>query len=196
MDVKITELDGGRGAKYSIAMDGSTLTFREVIEAWIRDKPFRSAFNQVLADATFTGFRWETPKLTAETVQASFEFVLLDAPSFCKRRTDERSFAQHFIHDDKDHGVVAFANLGGDATLIVPSPRTDASAYGHLAAFVRNAPPEQTDAFWRVVGLTVEKQISSSPVWLSTAGGGVAWLHARIDSYPKYYGYHPYKRDM
>ncbi len=35
--------------------------------------------------------------------------------------------------------------------------------------------------------------IGHTPLWLSTAGGGVAWLHVRLDSRPKYYGYSPYK---
>ncbi len=35
--------------------------------------------------------------------------------------------------------------------------------------------------------------ISDRPIWLSTAGGGVAWLHVRLDSTPKYYGYAPYR---
>ncbi len=29
--------------------------------------------------------------------------------------------------------------------------------------------------------------------WLNTEGGGVAWLHVRIDQRPKYYHYAPYK---
>ena len=29
--------------------------------------------------------------------------------------------------------------------------------------------------------------------WLSTSGLGVYWLHVRLDSYPKYYTYRPYK---
>jgi tRNA G26 N,N-dimethylase Trm1 len=35
--------------------------------------------------------------------------------------------------------VVVFSSLRGDATLIVPSPRTDIDTYGHLAGFVRQA---------------------------------------------------------
>jgi hypothetical protein len=31
------------------------------------------------------------------------------------------------------------------------------------------------------------------PVWLSTAGAGVSWLHVRLDDRPKYYGYRPYQ---
>jgi hypothetical protein len=31
-------------------------------------------------------------------------------------------------------------------------------------------------------------------LWLSTAGMGVSWLHVRLDSSLKYYGYKPFKQ--
>lgn len=31
------------------------------------------------------------------------------------------------------------------------------------------------------------------PVWLSTAGMGVSWLHVRLDARPKYYGFAAYR---
>ena len=109
------------------------------------------------------------------------------------RRTENKAFEDYFT-DDTDQGIVSFANLSGDATLIVPSPRTDIDAYGHFAAFVRQAPSSQIDALWRVIGTTVKSMIGDAPMWLSTAGGGVAWLHIRLDTYPKYYSYSPYRQ--
>lgn len=35
-------------------------------------------------------------------------------------------------------------------------------------------------------------RVGTRPVWLSTAGAGVAWLHVRLDDRPKYYSYRPY----
>ncbi len=35
---------------------------------------------------------------------------------------------------------------------------------------------------------------SFADYFTSTAGGGVSWLHVRLDSWPKYYGYAPYKQ--
>lgn len=68
--------------------------------------------------------------------------------------------------------------------------------YGNLAAFFQNAPTDQHQALWRVVGRSVkERLVSHSPLWLSVAGGGVAWLHVRLDSSPKYYRYGPYRID-
>jgi hypothetical protein len=36
-------------------------------------------------------------------------------------------------------------------------------------------------------------RLGAKPVWLSTAGGGVSWLHVRLDDQPKYYGFEPYR---
>jgi len=67
------------------------------------------------------------------------------------------------------------------------------AAYGHLAAFVREAPPEQVDALFATVGRTLLDRVAPSPLWLNTAGLGVPWLHVRLDSRPKYYGHAPYR---
>lgn len=169
------------------------LKFAEVISRWRMDKSFRQYFNQLLMESPFTAFRWETPSLSFETQDNDFEFVLVNTPRFAKRKTDKNTFRSKFTTSEDDFGVVNFSNLSGDATMIVPSPRTEITAYGHLAAFVRNAPNEQIDTLWRMVGDVAKLNIDEKPFWLNTAGGGVAWLHVRFDSRPKYYSHKPYK---
>ena len=44
------------------------------------------------------------------------------------------------------------------------------------------------------VGGAVQRRLGTKPVWLSTAGAGVSWLHVRLDDRPKYYGYAPYRQ--
>lgn len=86
-----------------------------------------------------------------------------------------------------------FPNLPGETTLIVPAPVSpDHSCYTHLGNFLRAAPAGQVDRFWQVVGETMQQRVSASPLWLSTAGMGVSWLHLRLDSRPKYYRHRPY----
>ena len=49
----------------------------------------------------------------------------------------------------------------------------------------------------RAVGAEVKSHLSRTselPVWVSTNGDGVAWLHVRIDERPKYYAYAPYRK--
>ena len=127
-------LGGGRVHKYTVTSDGKRLCYADALGLWQRDDDFRSFFIAILSDAPFSAYRWETPPITRDLVDRPFEFVLLDSPGLA-RTPDTRAFADHFTADDSNDGIVAFPNLGGDAMLVVPSPRAPASAYGHLAAF-------------------------------------------------------------
>jgi len=172
---------------------GVVLGYSEVIQLWQTETGFRAQFNSLLADAPYASFRWETPPVTIETVHRDFEFVLLDAPSL-ERPADPAAFAPQFRSLTEVERVATFENLGKDALLVVPRPLADASAYAHLSAFVRRAPEAQRQDFWQAVGNAMLSKLGSRPVWLSTAGMGVPWLHVRLDSRPKYYGYEPFAR--
>jgi hypothetical protein len=191
-DATVENVQPDRVLRYSLTRDGAALTYSDVLDLWQTDAEFRNYYTRLLAESPFPAFRWETPALRKSTTHQEFQFVLLNSPGFSTRKTDQKTYENYFTTDDTDGGIVSFINLGGDARLVVPSPRTDINVYGHLAAFVRHAPKLQLDAFWRVVGTSVKSEISDNPLWLSTAGGGVAWLHVRLDSRPKYYGYSPY----
>ncbi len=137
---------------------------------------------------SFTAFRWETPPVASATLHRPFEFVLRDSPGLAVR-PDPKPFAAHFGAGD----VATFPNLGGDAVLVVPCPRGPAGHYAHLAAFARGVPEGQRHALWAAVGAAMTRRVGTRPVWLSTAGAGVAWLHVRLDDVPKYYGHAPYR---
>jgi hypothetical protein len=51
----------------------------------------------------------------------------------------------------------------------------------------------QVRAFWQKTAQEMLHHIGPRPTWLCTVGGGVAWLHVRLDSRPKYYSYGPYR---
>jgi len=165
--------------------------YTDVIESWRQDSEFCSWFNSVLAAHPFDAFRWETPAVDNATVTQPFEFVLLDAPGLA-RRPDPGAFEEQF-NLNQGAEVLAFPNLGRDAIMVVPRPIAPASVYGHLAAFVRGAPDSQRVALWREVGNAMQRRVGTKPVWLSTAGAGVSWLHVRLDDRPKYYGFAPYR---
>jgi hypothetical protein len=185
------KLQGVQGLRFAIAVDARPATVSEVIRAWQDDASFRSWFNGLLADAPYTALRWETPAVSANAVESqAFEFVLLDSPGLASR-PDRDAFAEHFSR--AQGSVVTFANLGGDAVLVVPCPIVEPTVYGHLAAFVRLAPEAQRHALWQSVGEAMAKRVGSKPVWLSTAGAAVSWLHVRLDDRPKYYGFAPYR---
>jgi len=185
------EIDGGRIRKLAIDQDSSPLLFDDVLRLWQQNADFRTFFSRLLAGVPFPAFRWETPPLTAATVQRPFECAVLDAPTLLTE-PDALAFARQFRKAGEED-VISFPNLGRDAILVVPCPRGPLLAYGHLAAFVREAPDAQRNALWQCVGKVMEQRLGVEPVWLSTAGAGVAWLHVRLDSRPKYYCYRPYR---
>ncbi len=166
-----------------------SFSVREALTRWQTDPAFRAEFVALLAGLPYTAFRWETPPFTRTTLDQPFTFVVLDSP-WLERPADEFAFFEHFSESAE---AVAFPNLDNNATLIVPCPHSDLRVYAHLAAFIRHAPETQQHAFLMLMGKTVEAQLSDEPLWLSTAGAGVAWLHVRLDKRPKYYGYAPYK---
>lgn len=185
-------LQGGRAQRFALRQRGLPVPYRDVLRYWREDEGFCSFFVSLLADAPFPAFRWETPPVTTSTVGREFEFVLLDAPGL-DRAADSHAFAEQFRLAGKDCRAVAFPNLGNDAVLVVPCPLGPTPAYVHLAAFVRQASGAQVHDFWRVVGEAMETRLGAQPTWLSTAGMGVPWLHVRLDSRPKYYGFTPYR---
>lgn len=152
-----------------------------------------------------------------------FEFVLVEDTYLANFAStpDPIAFAEYLSsstcdsddgnnNDNKQYNPPAgcvFTNLGGDATLVAPkdwsSSSSSSSSYGHLANFVRGASDEQIVRLWRKVAETLKEKLlllttttplsTKQPIWFSTAGTGIAWLHFRIDSRPKYYLYQPFK---
>lgn len=186
-------IEPNRVTRYRISDNRAVLSYSNVLDLWQTDQEFRTYLITVLHDSPFSAYRWETPAVSQKTIDRPFEFVLINTPGFATRRVDSDTYAEYFTDDDADAGIVVFPNLRHDATLIVPSPRTSDHAYGHLAAFIRNAPEEQIHSMWCCIGKEVRSLIGTNSLWVSTAGGGVAWLHVRLDSRPKYYGHTPYK---
>ena len=176
--------------KYQFLSGTRILCFDEVMSLWQHDFDFRDFFIEALRTSPFSAFRFETPAVSIKTKNRDFEFVLVDSP-WLDVKQDPLPFAGHF---EKANGsVIAFDNLGGDATLIVPCQIAAGNAYAHIAAFIRRAPEVQTHCLWEKAGRCLKQKIKQKTIWLNTAGGGVDWLHVRLDSTPKYYAYSAYK---
>jgi len=173
-------------------MAEAPLSFPDVIGLLETDPAFRSFFTRSIQQTGYDSYFWEVPPVTSSTVDQPFEFVVVEGASLEFLRPDPKPFAEHFAAHPKE-SVIAFPNLGGDALLVVPVPAApDAGCYTHLGRFLREASASQIDAFWQTVGSSMKRRISASPLWLSTAGMGVSWLHLRLDSRPKYYRHKAY----
>lgn len=181
-------LPGGNGLKLTITQASKPISYGQVIQGWRQDRAFRNGFIELLAQVPFAAFRWETPAIAKNTADQPFECVILPSPDLAKD-PDQQTFANHF---QAGQPVVTFSNLGQDAILVVPCPNHPGDDYSHLGAFIKHAPQKQQQALWQAVGQAMAQRLGLSPVWLNTAGGGVAWLHIRLDDAPKYYHHSPY----
>ena len=196
---------------------GDHLTWGEVIDLWIDDRDFRAAWM-----ASFEDFRdvnwgtgdyyWECAPVKSASLGARYEHVVKDKGARRGGAADEGAFAEHFDAARNAGKIVAtFRNLGGDAKLVSPLPdalnhrRRGRCMHDFISGWGGFEGDEGDDRDERVVHETIRavgaevKSIllsgtSEDPVWVSTNGDGVAWLHVRIDERPKYYAYAPYRK--
>ena len=177
------------GMRYRLLDRDSSMSFRIFVGLLRSDREFADWYSRLLAAHDAEAFYFECRPMTA-AVDDAVEFVLLDAPTLARSEPDCAPFASRFAEHTGE--VIAFPNLGGDALLIVPRPSGSESAYAHLAAFVRHASAGQVRALWQVAAKALAARFGAAPIWLNTEGSGVAWLHLRLDSRPKYYHHRPY----
>ena len=182
--------DSERTLRLRFFSDGACLSYADFLRALVEEPDFRDLVRGEMRAAPFAAFRWETPPLSAGNTKQPFVCLLHDSPDL-DVRADPTDFQPYF---QRGKDVVCFDNLGADALLVVPCPVSGSTNYSHIAAFHRSAPPTQQHAFWQAVAQAVLERINSQPLWLSTAGGGVDWLHVRLDKRPKYYRYLPWRR--
>ncbi len=180
--------------KVILLQDNEVLLYSEVIELLKSDSDFRTFFNATIANLPFEAIFWETPPVNTSNFDRAFEFMAIESWILPEVDPDPSPFQSYFFNDIENN-VVTFPNLGRNAVLVAPCPKVqEKSAYTHLIAFARQAPEEQQDKFWQMVGKTVKQNLSKKPLWLNTEGTGVYWLHIRLDSRPKYYHHHAYKK--
>jgi hypothetical protein len=180
--------------KIVIVEDARPLTFADVIAAWRDDAAFRAFTSATLAAAPWPAFFWEMPPIRRGHTDAPYEFMLIRSDSLARMQPDTDAFTEQF--KTASNFVATFPNLGGDAMLVAPEQIAASSSYAHLAAFVRFAPPAQQHELFQALGHAIDDFLRKCDgrIWISTSGLGIAWLHIRLDTYPKYYQHQPYAR--
>ena len=181
-------------ARIAFEANGWQLTRAEVLALWKSDDAFRQAFSDCLAGQPLDGFAWETPPWTKAGLRLPFECIVADSPALAREGANVRPFAAELAAGPEGAEIVTFRNLGGDAELVVPRDLGGEGDYAHLASFLRTAPATQIHDAWRLTAVGIEAwRERGRPFCVSTAGLGVAWVHIRIDSRPKYYRHRPYR---
>ena len=174
----------------AIRVNDISLTFGDVFSLWRSSDEFRVYWSAQLRAVPFKSYCWECPPVTNSSLTHKFECVFVESPLLASSEPDSIPFSAYF---KSGCAATTFESLGRDALLVAPCPGKDSKDFAHLAAFTATASTEQISALWSAVGEALRVRIGNQPVWLSTAGLGVSWLHVRLDSRPKYYRHAPYK---
>ncbi len=169
-------------------------TWGQVVEGLRDDPALADELTQRILRKGHPAVFFETSPVRGDARDRPFEFVVLPAHGMDDRTADATTFASHFATSDEP--VLVFPNLSRTALLVVPRPNRSDDPFGHLAAFLRAAPEPLVHAFWRRSALALEQWLDgrpTRPVWFSSAGWGVPWLHLRLDETPKYYRHEPFR---
>ena len=174
---------------YRILHAGTQLRWSAMPRALAERAEVRGLLNEALREHEHEAVFWECRPWRGD--DPLFEFVVVPAPSLARMQASPDAFREHFDGDL----VAAFDSLGGDARLVAPRPLGRRDAGLHLASFLRHGPADQVEALWIAVGREIAawRRAKRGPLWLSTSGLGVPWLHVRLDSRPKYYTHAPYR---
>ena len=176
---------------YKVMNFDKALTYKLFFQKLKSDINFRSVFIEVLQNSSFKSYRFETPPVNISSEDIPFEFALVNSPELSNSQ-DELPFYEH-MNGSKEK-IISFLNLSKSSQLIIPNKVSTHDIHSHIGNFVRKGQISQIHELFKVVGNTVLNSIDSSNIWVSTAGGGVDWLHIRIDQSPKYYRYKKYKQ--
>lgn len=189
---------------YSIFKDTDTdissiVHWNEFVYLLIYSYAFRETLITALRNIHFPAFFWEfNPVSPASSEHLQVQFAVIHCKALENVEVESSSFKEH-IRQAKERGMstAVFSNFAGDSELIIPVANTGGEFLSHIASFINHAPDEIIHEFLIKVGERIEQKLSNkmekSPLWLSTSGLGVYYLHMRIDPRPKYYNYEPFK---
>jgi hypothetical protein len=174
---------------------GRRWTWHEVLVDFENGGEASASLERAIAGSPWHGVFWECRPVLGSRLHVPFEWVVVDSPAVARLRADPRAFMEP-LQEHPQGPVATFANLGGDATLVVPRPGADGERCGHLVEFLRTARSARRQALWQAVARAARSRLQrrpADPLWLSTSGLGVSWLHIRLDDRPKYYTWRPFR---
>jgi hypothetical protein len=182
-------IPGHAGVSLEARRAAETLSRRAFFEALRDETRVRAALGEAILGLGMDAVAWETAPLSRSNVARPMVQLVLPHPALARVEADPSPFAEHVASGAGTEAVRSFENFGKDARLIVPCEPSRGARFGHLVAFLRHASAAQRDALWQLVGQLACEHLArtEAPLWVSTAGMAVPWLHVRLDLRPKYY---------
>lgn len=162
---------------YYAVQRGKYMTWESIIRSLIeKTDTFTYKLIQFLLSIDYNAYFWECDQVD---MKKPFRFAIFNSKTLAERKQEDNAFKG--VINCGNRLAIAFPSLSKDVHLVVPCYKSVAD-YTSLATFSRTAPIKQQVAFWKKVGQNIKEGD-----WVSTSGLGVAWLHVRIASRPKYY---------
>merc|ERR1712216_257460 len=130
----------------------------------------RTLMSDIMKAMPFKAYFCECPPVSAGTAEKRlFEFMVNDSRLLAQLTADIRTFSKHLSPHRNKPISVAFPNINKPkAILVAPAQATDdVEAYTHIAAFFRNAPPEQLDNQWLTLGMEINKLLQEDSTFQS-----------------------------
>ena len=135
-------------------------------------------------------FIWRTSCLDSQEKNNFQQEFIAEPFLLTNNQPDSSDFSKHLNskRNKDEYYAISFKNLSGDTLLIVPKERHGKN-FSSLYYFMEESSELQQKKFWRRVALEARNQLKYCPhLFISTEGTGVAYVHVRICTYPKYYG--------
>ena len=169
-----------------------SMSMYDFFNSLVNNEIFRNEIIQIFKKSKFENVYWEFPPYYKTTTQSKAQFVFMSTSSFGK--ADSENFKEHLSNRETGE-IVVFNNLSGDTKLISIASKNNNDMFCHIMQFMKNAPSEYKHNLLIKIGCEMLKYSNStSPIYLSTHGHGVSWLHIRICNRPKYYTYKEYTK--
>jgi len=170
---------GNKITQMSIDQNKSDTHWTKILKNWEYGIYFKYPLN------IKNRFMWNT-SVIKENGKSKFKENFKESDKLPK--TQNWSVFSSYINKSKNKYVTSFLNLNKDTLLVIPMPQNGKN-YATLKDFCDNASKTQQIIFWQEVSKLIKKKIieNKKPIWVSTHGLGVPYMHVRISNSPKYY---------
>lgn len=153
-------------------------------------------------DTSFKSYYFQTPDICSLNIP--IEFVLIKTYNLHKKKASWVKYAEYMKRKPRNRHSLSFINLTGTVMLTIPFNKKKDIKYGHIKDYMTYATNEEIYDILLELGIQIEKynkmysiNIKNKkfcyPLYLSTHGYGVQWVHFRLEQYPLYYNYDLYK---